>query len=458
MTDIRQQVAVPFTLEPLWAMEPSAFERLRDLVANTPTDRLVAASAQSVAGGSHPGYENRGGVAMIEFSGAVSKRATFWSRIFGGRAVTSDARAAVEAAVADPQVKSILLVIDSPGGTVDGVGDLADAVAAANKIKPVCAYAEDMCASAAYWIGSQAGRFVGNATAAVGSIGVFAAVPDMSRLVKNLGVEVNVVKSVAGKGGGTMGAPVTDSQLAEVQRMVDAIHTQFVAAVSRGRGRDMSVVADGRVHLGQAAVELGLIDAIEPLAECIAKMQAPEEVLATAEFIAENKENAVMAETEPITPETSAPVVAPAAVDEVAELKAKLEAAEKSLAETKAAQASQEAEREAFDLIAAAQAERKLTPALLETAKLVAKNGVEPLKAFIAALPASAPASGSVVETTAAAAAQPRHPSDHVGVALKAFKPATAAAHQNAIAYMEKSNAAGIKVSYYDAVVAVTRR
>lgn len=466
MNDIRQQTGIGFSLEPLWAMEPSAFERLRELVATAPPERLAAA-ASSAAGVSHPSYENRGGVAIIPFSGAVSKNPSLWAQFFGisGGAITTSARASIKAALADPEVKSILMVIDSPGGTVSGVSDLAGDVAAANMMKPVCAYAEDMCASAAYWIGSQAGRFVGNATASVGSIGVFAAIPDISRLAKNLGVEVNVVKSVAGKGIGTAGAPVTDAQLAEVQRGVDAIHAQFLSAVSKGRGRDMSAVANGRVYMGQEAVDLGLLDAVETLSACIEKMQAAAaapaaaattvEVLASGEVTLEAKSNEEITMTEP-TPTPAEPLIS---AEDLADLKAKYEAAQKALAEVTAATAAADAERETNALIEQARADRKLTPALAATAATIAKSGVEPLKAFLAALPASAPEGGSVSETaTAAAAPAVRHPSDHVGVALHAFKADTAPAHAAAVAFMEKTNAAGKQISYFDAVVAVTRR
>ncbi len=461
MTDIRQQIGVPFALEPLWAMEPNAFERLREMVSTTPPDRLAAAAAPSAAGVAHPGYENRGGVAVIQFSGAVTKQPSLWAKLFGGAAaVTTDARAALAGALADPAVNSILMVIDSPGGTISGVNDLAADVAAANALKPVCAYAEDMCASAAYWVGSQAGRLVGNATASVGSIGVFAAVPDISRLAKNLGVEMNVVKSVAGKGGGTAGAPVTEAQLAEVQRMVNAIHTQFAAAVNAGRGRDMSAVCDGRVYMGQEAVDLGLLDAIEPLSACITKMQAAAaepkaEILATATYQEEPK----MSEQTPAPVATEESVIL-AAQKELEALQAKYDASMKEIADFRAAASKVTADAEIKTLIDGARAERKLTPALAATAEVIAKSGVEPLKAFLAALPASAPEGGSVTETPKADASGPkvRHPSDHVGVAMHAFKAETAPAHMAAVEFMEKSNAAGKQVSYFDAVVAVTRR
>ena len=448
MTDIRQQVGVGFSLEPVWAMEPNAYERLRELVSTSTPERLSAATSLSTADKMNPGYEMRGGVAVIPFSGAVSKKSSIWARLFGdGGAVTSELTAQLAAAVADPNVSSILMVIDSPGGTVNGVSDAADAVAAANKIKPVCAYAEDMCASAAYWIGSQAGRFVGNATASVGSIGVFAAVPDVSRMAKNLGIEMNVVKSVPGKGAGTMGAPVTDAQLAEIQRSVDAIHAMFVGAVSRGRGRDMSAVADGRVYMGQNAVDLGLLDAVESISACIESMQPqPTETLATASINVEE----ILAMSEP-TP-TPAPVTEP-----TEDFKAKYEASIKELAEVRAAQDVAVTLAEKTNLIAAARAERKLTPAMTAVAESLA---VEPLKAFLAALPASAPEGGSVSEPKSVPAGQPtpRHVSDHVGVALHAYRSDTAPAHMAAVEYLEKADASGKKISYYDAIVAVTRK
>lgn len=451
MTDI-QQAGIPFALESLWAIEPSAYERLRELVMGSSHERLAAAASLSAADTTDPGYENRGGVAVVPFTGVVAKRATIWSRIFGGRAVTTDTRSAITAAVADPTVKSILLVIDSPGGTVDGTADLADAVAAANLMKPVCAYAEDMCASAAYWVGSQAGRFVGNSTATVGSIGVFASVPDVSRLVKNLGIEVNVVKSASGKGAGTTGAPVTDAQLAEVQRMVDAIHVQFVAAVSKGRGKPMADLADGRMHIGQAAVDLGFLDAIEPLSATIQAMQVAAEPQIKEIIMTETVSTPVAPAPQPD------PVPAVSTVDYSADI-AKLTT---ELAALSAEAASLRAAKTTENLLDQARAERKLTPALVETAKTIAKHGgVDALKDFLSALPVSAPAAGSVsVPKVGEPSGIPtaRHESDHVGVALHAYKSETAGTHQSAIEYMEKANAAGRKINYFDAVVAVTRR
>ena len=88
----------------------------------------------------------------------------------------SDAQRLVEQAAEDPVVAAILLRVDSPGGTVAGVSDLAEAVYAARKVKPVSAYISDLGASAAYYIASQAQRLYADSDALVGSIGVYSVV------------------------------------------------------------------------------------------------------------------------------------------------------------------------------------------------------------------------------------------------------------------------------------------
>lgn len=456
MNDLRQQTGLQFSLNDLWAMEPGAFERLRDLVANTSPERLAAAATQPAAHTpADTRYENSGGVAVIPFEGVVAKKQNLWSSIFGGRAVTTDTKAAVNAAVADPAVKSILMVIDSPGGTVDGTADLADAVYAANKVKPVTAYADDLMASAAYWVGSQAGRVVGNTTTKAGSVGVFSTIPDVSRMAKNMGIDVNIVKSASAKGAGTMGAPVTESQIAEVQRLVDATHSLFVGAVSRGRGKDMSAVADGRMHVGQDAVDLGLLDAIEPLSTTLSRMQqeakmpdltptpapVPVPVPAPAPVVAQTPA-AAMASL------GFAAATAPDYGNDIAAMRTRLDAVEKANLST------------TVDGLISSADPRKLTPGLVSTARTIAQHGgVDALKAFIGSLPTTAPAGGSVQDAPKGGGLpEAPHPSDHVGIALSGYKADKGPAHQLAIAYMEKANAAGKKVSYYDAVVATTRK
>jgi ClpP class serine protease len=121
-------------------------------------------------------YTRISGIAGIAMAGQITKGDSSY-----GGCSSVRVRKAVRKAVNDDQVTAILLHIDSPGGTVAGTGDLADDVAAADKRKPVYCYVEDLGASAAYWVGSQARRVYANPTAMIGSIGTVAVVEDSSR-------------------------------------------------------------------------------------------------------------------------------------------------------------------------------------------------------------------------------------------------------------------------------------
>ena len=176
--------------ESLWALEPRALERLR-LAVSQPLGATMSGRSSLLPDATL--YTAEDGVAVIKFEGLVTKRPSFWGWLFGGSAATQTAQEALAAALADTAVKSVLFVVDSPGGTVAGTEELAEAVFNARKVKTVTAYASDMCASAAYWIAAQAGKVYANATATVGSIGVYAVNVDLSRMYRNEGVEVDVI-------------------------------------------------------------------------------------------------------------------------------------------------------------------------------------------------------------------------------------------------------------------------
>lgn len=219
-------------------------------------------------------YETtRDGVAVIRLQGSLTKQASS----FGGSRSLVAARRAVRAAVSDPDVTAILLHIDSPGGTVAGTIDLADDVAKANTQKPVYAYIEDLGASAAYWIASQAAKVYANRGAEVGSIGVFMAITDWSAYAEKEGAKVHVVKFGDMKGAGIGGTEITAEQLAEWQKQVDAYGQMFVDAIATGRGlakAQAKQLADGRIHTAADAVDLKLIDGVKTLDEVHAELAA----------------------------------------------------------------------------------------------------------------------------------------------------------------------------------------
>lgn len=231
-------------------------------------------AAYSPAPGAPGGYQvTEGGVAVIDVVGAMTKYGSSLSQMSFG---TIGIRRAVRTAARSDDVRAIMLRIDSPGGTVAGTGDLADDVAEAAASKPVHAFIEDLGASAAYWVASQAGKVVANKGALVGSIGTYLVVDDLSGLYASKGIKTHVVRAGKFKGTGAAGSEVTHEELVELQRTVDAVNQDFLDGVARGRRLSMDAVlelADGRVHKGEEAKALGLIDGIGTFPAALAELE-----------------------------------------------------------------------------------------------------------------------------------------------------------------------------------------
>jgi signal peptide peptidase SppA len=241
----------------LWLSEPghlkSVIDSLKagDAQAAIPSGK-VAAAPMSRTGGKFS-------IAVIEMNGMMMKGASW----FG--ASTQEVAGLLRAAAASSEVDGILLVIDSPGGYVAGTKELADEVKRIDKTKPVVAYIEDLGASAAYWVASQARLVVANEMAEVGSIGVYTVIWDISKMLEDAGVKVRVVSSGGLKGAFADGATVTDEMVNDLKARIDDVAKYFVAAVASGRKmttKKAEELADGRVHLAAKAEGLGLVDAV----------------------------------------------------------------------------------------------------------------------------------------------------------------------------------------------------
>lgn len=257
----------------IWAMAESRFEaefqyaKSMNLHLHMQGDAPIKAQATAAAS-----FERVGSIAMIGLHGKLMKQQSS----MGSGTSTVVARRQLRAATKDPDVAAIMLHIDSPGGTAAGTLELAQDIAAAAKVKPVHAYIEDLGASAAYWAASQATRIVTNATGMVGSIGTYGVVYDYSGAAAMEGVKAFVVRAGRFKGAGTPGTEITQEQLAEMQRNIDALNAHFLDGVASGRKMQLERVkelADGRVHVGQEAMALGLVDAVESFDAAFSKLQ-----------------------------------------------------------------------------------------------------------------------------------------------------------------------------------------
>jgi protease-4 len=180
----------------------------------------------------------------------------------------------IRQANAQEDVKEILLIVESGGGTVSGTKELADEIK--NSKKKVTAYINDIGASAAYWVASQASMVYANEMAEIGSIGVVAVVEDTSGLYEREGVKVHVVSTGSMKGAFADGAPVTEEMLSDLKEKVDAMNAIFKGAIVAGRSMPadkLDSIADGRTYTAIKAKEHGLIDAIQPIEQVVASLK-----------------------------------------------------------------------------------------------------------------------------------------------------------------------------------------
>ncbi len=171
------------------------------------------------------------------------------------------------------QADAVLLRIDSPGGSVPGTQDLAAAVQEARSRLPVFAFAEDLCAAAAYWIAAQAEKLYANVpTAMIGGVGMFVGLYDRSELFAKAGIRAVVIKSGEFKAAGWPGTEITEPQKAYWQDLIDQAAAHFHRAI---RHRvDPAKVANGRLYLAGDAQRLRMINGVKSFDAVVAELAA----------------------------------------------------------------------------------------------------------------------------------------------------------------------------------------
>ena len=217
----------------------------------------------------------RDGIATIPVDGPLFRRADMFSKISGATDLETLALDLTTAKL-EPTVRGILLHINSPGGEVDGVHELAAMIRAAAAVKPVEAYIAGTGASAAYWLASAAEKITLDATAWAGNIGVIAFIPKTDG--PGADGEREYVRFVATRSPRKRPDPVAVDGAEQIQGVIDQVADVFIADAARYRGmsEDELVAAgdDGWVRIGQAAVEHGLADAVGSYESTLAALAA----------------------------------------------------------------------------------------------------------------------------------------------------------------------------------------
>jgi signal peptide peptidase SppA len=228
-------------------------DRIPSAVADHPGERM-----------GRTGVWLRDGVGTIHVTGPIIRHADLFSEISDGAVSVESLSRSLHAAVDSPDVKAILLNIDSPGGQANGISELAAKVRAADRKKPVTAYTGGMAASAAYWLAASAGEFVMHETAYAGSIGVVSRIVSRKELEAKVGIRNTIVASEQSPKKWL--DPDTEEGKAEIQAAVNEYYGLFESAVAAYRDvpreKVRSDFGQGGIVLGRKARAAGMADRI----------------------------------------------------------------------------------------------------------------------------------------------------------------------------------------------------
>ena len=248
-------------LEP-WLITPAMHQQICEIAHDHLTGAAHRAEGRANAGmaSTGPDFAMVRNIARIECSGVIGRRVGDMAKSSGAVDV-NDLANEIHKATMDSRVDGIMLVFDSPGGTVSGVPEAAQVIRDAAAKKPVLALASGLMASAAYWLASGASMIMAEPSAQVGSIGVYQAFLDESRAFDLAGNKLELFATGKYKGMGVSGLPLSDEQRAEIQARVDKIFTWFKSDINLKRDIPDECM-DGRVFMGAECVARDLADCL----------------------------------------------------------------------------------------------------------------------------------------------------------------------------------------------------
>jgi signal peptide peptidase SppA len=250
---------IRFVCEQPWAVLPSTLALMRSILRMRAagfkfTAEEIAERIGTPEARTGPAPREPGQIAVIPVWGLIGHRANELRDISSAVGTSTEILGAqIEAAIADPAVTSIVLDIDSPGGGVFGVEEVATTIRAARAQKPIIAVSNALAASAAYWIASAASEVVVTPSGLVGSIGVYSMHEDHSKELAEAGIDVTLIRAGKFKAEDNPFGPLTDAARAAIQERVDAYYALFTRDVAKGRGARSTPCATGSARGASSA-------------------------------------------------------------------------------------------------------------------------------------------------------------------------------------------------------------
>jgi signal peptide peptidase SppA len=263
-----------------WAITDRSMRTILDVLERPVADlEAVAARIGRPLENTGNRVEMRGPVAILGVEGPLFRFANLFTEISGA---TSVERLATDftAALDNPQVQHIVLNVNSPGGQVDGINELADMIRYGSSRKPVTAYVDGLAASGGYWLAAAANRIVANESSFLGSIGVVATITDNRDAQERQGVKrYEIVSSQS---------PLkrtdirTEEGKLQIQAIVDSLAELFIGRLAAFRSVSRETVAEkfgrGGMFIARQAVDAGMADAVSNFEALVTDLSAPTQV------------------------------------------------------------------------------------------------------------------------------------------------------------------------------------
>ena len=263
-------------LNTVWAILPEKLLQIESVIdAHMSGDKLdlkkIEARLMSLDGpGADAPYQVVNGSAIIPINGVLSSNPSAFERIFFDAVSMEKIRADVTNAVKDPAVNQVVLSIDSPGGTMQGTQETANHIFSLRGQKPIIAHSAGTMASAAYYIGSAADKiFLSGDNVMAGSIGTIYRHVDRTKQNEGEGVKVTEFVSGKFKNAFSENAPLNQERSEYIQSIVNKSLETFAADLSKFRGIKAENTGEGKVFLGQDAINAGLADGFSSLSDII---------------------------------------------------------------------------------------------------------------------------------------------------------------------------------------------
>lgn len=213
-------------------------------------------------------------ITVIKLEGVISDTGT--NSIFKDGTSSSAVLEQIVKATKDPNVKAIVLRINSPGGTVAASQEIYQAVMNARKKKPVVITMGDVAASGGYYIASAGDSIYANPGTLTGSIGVITSYLNFTDLFKKIGVEGVTIKSGLYKDIGNASRHLTEAERKILQELLNNSYNQFISDVAKGRKMEktkIASIAEGLIYTGEQAHKIGLVDHLGDYYKAVAHAQ-----------------------------------------------------------------------------------------------------------------------------------------------------------------------------------------